>query len=206
VRLSRRYALAAAVIPLLAAAVTTGVIGNEPTAKILTSGRPLREQVGTGNTWAMPPGAMKAGRWLRDHSDPRDVVATNSHCRRGSRGCDSRDFWVAAYSERQVVVEGWSYTEAAFETGGLWDLTLARSPFWDPQLLAANDDVFYRPTAENVAAFTRQHGVRWLVAVRGVPTPARGANVPSAEPDPNLGSFAVERYRAGDVVVYETRP
>ncbi|HEU4423990.1 MAG TPA: hypothetical protein VFR67_15775, partial [Pilimelia sp.] len=31
----------------------------------------------------LPLGAVAAGRWLRDHSSPNDLVATNGHCRAG---------------------------------------------------------------------------------------------------------------------------
>jgi hypothetical protein len=104
--------------------------------------------------------------------------------------CDSRDFWVAAYAERQVVVEGWSYTEPALSSGGLYDGTLARSTFWDPDLLAENDAIFYAPSAAGVADFTRDHRVRWLVAV--------GPKV-----SPNLVRYATPRYRSGDVQIYQ---
>jgi hypothetical protein len=80
-------------------------------------------------------------------------------------------FLLSAYAERRVLVEGWSYTEPALGSGTIWDGTPDRSKFWDPGLLATNGDVFYYPTAANVAAFTRQYGVRWLVAVDGTPSP-----------------------------------
>ena len=144
----------------------------------------------------MPPGAIEASRWLRDHSEPRDLVATNSHCRLNFNWCDSRDFWLAAFSERQVILEGWSYTEPAFATGGLWDRTLYRSKFWKPKLLAANDKVFTEPTAERVAEFTTKHKVKWLVAVTPtlVPDPMRRAETGAS---PELGQFATERFKAG---------
>jgi hypothetical protein len=150
----------------------------------------------------LPAGAAEAGRWLRAHSGVHDRVATNSHCRLGGNGCDSRDFWLAAYSERQVLVEGWSYTEPAFASGGLWDWTLAGSPFWDPALLAANDEVFYHPTAANVAAFAQAHRVRWLVAVGTIPFPARGVKK-MLHANPDLARFATPRFHAGDIAVYE---
>jgi hypothetical protein len=130
------------------------------------------------------------------------VLATNSHCRLGAAACDSRDFWLAAYSERQVLVEGWSYTEPAFAAGGLWDHTLAASPFWDPALLAANDEVFYRPSAANVAAFTAAHHVRWLVAVGTTPDPARGVRA-DLHASADLAKYAVPRFHAGEITVYE---
>ncbi|MFF5085371.1 hypothetical protein ACFY36_50735 [Actinoplanes sp. NPDC000266] len=196
-RLARRLTVGVLALSVVSTAVASGLIGS--TDYLVTSATSAAPpKVGT-----FPPGAMEAGRWLRDHSGPRDVVATNSHCRQGIAGCDSRDFWLAAYSERQIVVEGWSYTEPAFATGGLWDGTLSRSPFWDQDLLAANDAMFSAPTAENVASFTEAHHVRWLVSVRWTQDPTDIGRTRFVEADPALGGFATERFRAGDIVVYE---
>ena len=203
VRLPRLYTLAAVVIVVLATAVSSGAAGTRVFVQALSSSAlPLRNTAVVGTPRAMPPGAITAGRWLRNHSHPRDVVATNSHCRTNIRGCDSRDFWLAAYSERQVVLEGWSYTEQAFESGGLWDRTLGYSKFWDPQLLAANDAVFYHPTAEHVAAFTKRHRVRWLVAVNSTVSTDPAVRRPLSA-SPQLGRFVTKRYHAGDVTIYE---
>lgn len=204
VKLGRAQVLAVATIAVTAIAVTSGVVTNRNVWDALTSGKSQRDLVSDTSVIAMPRGAIKAGRWLRDHSHPRDLVATNSHCRQGYSPCDSRDFWLAAFSERQVVLEGWSYTEPAFSTGGLWDRTLYRSTFWDPALLQRNDEVFTDPTAERVKDFTAQHRVRWLVAVGSVPVPDpdRKGEVWAS---PELAQFATERYRAGDVTVYEVR-
>ncbi|MGX6602500.1 hypothetical protein ACWKSP_10250 [Micromonosporaceae bacterium Da 78-11] len=201
-RLGRVYTVGALVVVVLATAVTSGVAGLDNYVRVVASGSELRNQEIEKAPHAMPKGAIKAGRWLRDHSAPGDVVATNSHCRTNIPGCDSRDFWLAAYSERQVVLEGWSYTEQAFETGGLWDRTLAYSKFWDPQLLAANDAVFYQPSAANVASFTGEHGVRWLVAVRSTVSPDPTVRKPVSA-SPALAQFATERFRAGNVTIYE---
>jgi hypothetical protein len=200
-RLDRRLTVAVMVVPFLAASIATGVIGSRGLWDNATAGHANRYPPLAA---VMPAGAAEAGRWLRAHSATADLVATNSHCRFGANGCDSRDFWLAAYSERQVLVEGWSYTEPAFASGGLWDHTLAASPFWDPALLAANDEVFYQPTAANVAAFTQTHGVRWLVAVGTTPDPARGVKG-MLQASPDLAQYAVPRFRAGDITVYEVR-
>lgn len=203
-RLRRAHVLAVVAIAVSSVALTSGVVTNRGIWNALVSGDSQRDIVAPGNFFAMPPGAIAAGRWLRDNSDPRDIVATNSHCRREISPCDSRDFWLAAFSERQVVLEGWSYTEPAFSTGGLYDRTLYRSRFWDPALLERNDAVFVDPTAERVNSFTTEHGVRWLVAVgtTPVPDPDRKGEVWAS---PELAQFATERFRAGDVTVYEVR-
>ncbi|BBH64165.1 hypothetical protein ACTI_08500 [Actinoplanes sp. OR16] len=204
VRLRRPLVLAVAALAVSSVAVTSGVVTNQGMLDALVSGEPQRDVVAPGNYFAMPPGAIDAGRWLRANSHPRDKVATNSHCRAQISPCDSRDFWLAAWSERQVVLEGWSYTEPAFSTGGLWDRTLYRSVFWDPALLERNDQVFYDPTAERVNSFVRDHGVRWLVAVgtTQIPSPDQKGEVWAS---PELAQFATERYRTGDITVYEVR-
>ena len=205
-RYPRPYTLGLAVIMVLATAVTSGLVGAKPLWKGLTSGDSQRRLVAAGTPHAMPAGAIEASRWLRDHSDPLDVVATNSHCRQQVNGCDSRDFWLAAFTERQILVEGWSYTETALEQGTVWDGLLARTTFWDQPLLAANDAVFYRPTAANVAAFTQAHHVKWLVAVARTQDPT---NIPKNQlltANPALGRFATERFRSGDVTVYQVNP
>ncbi|WP_433826742.1 hypothetical protein ACQP2E_32215 [Actinoplanes sp. CA-015351] len=204
VRLRRSHVLAVATLAVTSVAVTSGVLINQGIVDSLFSGQPQRDIVAPGNFFAMPPGAIDAGRWLRNNSRPRDIVATNSHCRAQISPCDSRDFWLAAFSERQVVLEGWSYTEPAFSTGTIWDRTLYRSHFWDPALLNRNDEIFVDPTAERVSSFTRDHGVRWLVAVgtTQIPDPDAKGEIWAS---PELAQFATERYKAGDVTVYEVR-
>ena len=197
--LGRRWIAAVAAVPFLAASIATGVFAARDLWPNLSGGHANRYPAVAA---VMPAGAAEAGRWLRSHSGPGDLVATNSHCRLGGNGCDSRDFWLAAYSERQVLVEGWSYTEPAFASGGLWDYTLAGSAFWNQPLLTANDDVFYHPTAANVAAFTKAHDVRWLVAVGTIPDPARGVKA-NLHASPDLAKYAVPRFHAGDITVYE---
>ncbi|WP_433363055.1 hypothetical protein ACQPZX_31425 [Actinoplanes sp. CA-142083] len=199
--LGRRRTAAVMAVPFLAASIATGVLGARELWPDATAGHANRYPATAA---VMPAGVAEAGRWLRDHSAPGDRVATNSHCRLGGNGCDSRDFWLSAYSERHVVLEGWSYTEPAFASGGLWDYTLAGSPFWDPALLAANDEIFYHPTAANVAAFTQAHQVRWLVAVGTIPDPARGVKR-NLHASPALAQFAEERFRAGEITVYQVR-
>ncbi|XVU29023.1 hypothetical protein ACQPZJ_18755 [Actinoplanes sp. CA-054009] len=205
VRLSTRLTVGALAIAVLTAAVTSGTAGSGQV--LVDEVTPDSEAAITGghppNTF--PAGALEAGRWLRAHSDPRDIVATNSHCRLNIPGCDSRDFWVAAFSERQVVVQGWSYTEPAFASGGLWDRTLARSQFWDAQLLAENDAVFSDPTAENVESFTSAHNVRWLVALDRVQKPTNTRSIQTVVADPKLAEFATLRYRVYDIAIYEVR-
>ncbi|MEU7895884.1 hypothetical protein AB0B45_23895 [Nonomuraea sp. NPDC049152] len=142
----------------------------------------------------IPEGGIEAARWLRDHSDPGDVVATNAHCRLPTGRCDSRHFWMSAYAERRVLVEGWCYT--AKNLASLEDVnrqSMAARPFWDGALLAANDAAFSAPTAQAVRSLRERYGVRWLVADRG-----RKIQVA-----PDLDAYATLRFSKGQIAVYE---
>ena len=137
---------------------------------------------------------IKAAQWLRDHSSPNDLVATNLHCLPTTstpETCDARHFWVSGYSERRVLVEGWAYTAAAFArsaASGTSDRTL---PFWDPARLAANDGVFTDPTPANVQVLRDQYGVRWLFASV------------SPEAMQAISALAILRYRADGLGIFE---
>jgi hypothetical protein len=109
-------------------------------------------------------GGIDAARWLREHAGTDDVVATNEHCRLPHRArCDARTFWLSGYSERQVLVEGWSYS---FRTGARAE-RLHRDPcclpFWDPERLRDNDAVFDTPSTAAVRLLRGRYGVDWLV-------------------------------------------
>ncbi|HEX8626775.1 MAG TPA: hypothetical protein VF755_01220, partial [Catenuloplanes sp.] len=135
---------------------------------------------------------IAAARWLRAHSRPDDVVATNAHCRQTMRAsCDNRHFWVSAYAERRVLVEGWAYTGSATrfaeETGVYFHIT----PFWDPGRRADNDAVFEAPSRAAVDRLRDRYGVRWLFSdgrQRRAPAP--------------LDGVAQLRFRSGQYAVY----
>ncbi|GAA1308846.1 hypothetical protein Psi02_25340 [Planotetraspora silvatica] len=138
-----------------------------------------------------PPGAMAAARWLRAHSEPDDLIATNEHCRWGGETpCDSRHFWVTALSERRVLVEGWAYTPANLAR---WrpGAPLLSSPFWDGERLRVNDAVFTSPSAASVERLRDRYGVAWLVADE--------SRVP---PGADIGAYATLRFRSGGYAVY----
>ncbi|MFC4010688.1 hypothetical protein ACFOY2_25900 [Nonomuraea purpurea] len=154
-----------------------------PTSVREVAGHVLPIEEGPGPL--IPAGALEAGRWLRDHSAPGDVVATDLHCRPvAGYACDSRHFWVSAFSERRVLVEGWAYAES----------TLSRAvgsylqvPFANQARLKANDALFARPSAGKARRLARRHGVRWLFT---------GIN-------PELGKVARLRFQNATTSVYE---
>ncbi len=133
----------------------------------------------------MPKSRVDAARWVRDHSAVDDAVATNVHCL-GYYGdlCDSRSFWLSAYSERSILVEGWGFAPR--------QAVLGLAPFWDPDRLTLNDTAFNAPSAETLRRLHDGYGVRWLVVDRTI----------SSE-SPDLSSFADLRYDNGRVAVYE---
>ncbi|MGN9836594.1 hypothetical protein ACTMTI_00595 [Nonomuraea sp. H19] len=139
----------------------------------------------------IPDGALEAGRWLREHSSPDDVVATDLHCRPVPvPGCDSRHYWVSGFSERRVLVEGWGYAESTLSRTELFVTSYLSVPFADSARLAANDAAFAAPSAENVQRLARKYGVKWLFT---------GLN-------PELEKFAALRFRNTTSAVYEVSP
>ncbi len=140
----------------------------------------------------VPPGAMAAAHWLRDHSGPGDLVATNAHCLWGQESpCDSRHFWVAALSERRVLVEGWAFTARSQER---WrpGLSVNHLPFWDEPMMAANDAAFTAPSAAAMRLLRDRYGVRWLFA---------DERLTGAGPEA-IARFADLGFRSGGYAVY----
>ncbi|WP_433515867.1 hypothetical protein ACQP2T_09945 [Nonomuraea sp. CA-143628] len=156
------------------------VTGDDPNPMV----RPAENRV-------IPQGALTAGRWLRDHSGPDDLVATNTHCRLGYENpCDTRYPWVAALSERHVLVEGWAYTATNLShwRPGLLPEGL---PFWDTELIKLNDSAFQSPSQTSMRSLRERYGVRWLFVdeLRG-------------KVSPRIGEFAEFQFRSGDYAVY----
>ncbi|MET7282079.1 hypothetical protein ABZS29_27870 [Kribbella sp. NPDC005582] len=136
---------------------------------------------------------LAAARWLRGHTTPDELIATNAHCaRKSAQGCDARHFWIAGLSERHVLVEGWAYTNTINDQVVSTALNPNILPFWDQDKLAENDRVFVAPTRDNLQELRTKYGVRWLYA-----DPAQTAV------SPELEALATVRFRAPDAVVYE---
>jgi hypothetical protein len=114
----------------------------------------------------IPSDGIRAMVWLRSHSSPNDRVITNAHCGpigRTTKKCDSRNFWMSAFSERRFVLEGWAYTGHGEEG---WT-----GPFWGSrQFLDANNAVFTDPSGPRLTNFVAQHPAQWLVVDRSDPS------------------------------------
>jgi hypothetical protein len=141
---------------------------------------------------AVPQGILTAGRWLRSHSDPNQLVATNSHCLWGYENpCDTRHAWVAALTERRMLVEGWMYTPT---NNDRWHRgqRVDSLPFWDAERIRLNDVAFSRPSWPALRQLRERYGVRWLFVDE------RRADV-----SPHIGDVATLRFRSGDYAVYQ---
>ncbi|MFC4038798.1 hypothetical protein ACFO1B_10240 [Dactylosporangium siamense] len=146
----------------------------------------------------IPDGTPEAGRWLRDHSDPDDLVATNTHCLSTlgapESGCDNRHFAFSAYSERRFLIEGWGFTNRTHQVAAETHVNAVYVPYWDGRVLADNDAAFAAPSAQTIGRLRDRYGVRWLFVDEARDTPA-----------PTLGDFARLRHRSGQIAVYEIR-
>jgi hypothetical protein len=138
----------------------------------------------------MPRGTRVAGRWLRDHSGPDDLVATNVHCRQP--GCTNLHLWFSAFTERRFLVEGWGFTDKANGWRRDGGPSSRYAPFWDGAKLADNDEIFRSPSRAAADRLRQRYGVRWLF----VDETADGVS-------PDLGRHTTLRYRAGSCAVYE---
>ncbi|MFC4041560.1 hypothetical protein ACFO1B_24250 [Dactylosporangium siamense] len=137
-------------------------------------------------------GVLEAGRWLRDHSDPDDLVATNAHCQRLGNECTNLHFSMSAYSERRMLVEGWGFTTTTHTESARLGVWIGAVPYWHQQILADNDAAFRDPSSQRVALLRDRYGIRWLFVDESQD------NV-----SPRLPEFATERYRSGVAAVYE---
>ncbi|WP_148086547.1 hypothetical protein [Micromonospora sp. HM5-17] len=141
---------------------------------------------GAYTTVPLPKSRVDAARWTREHSAPSDVLATNAHCLVVVNGwCDARSFWLSAYAERRVLVEGWAFAPRVAALGPY-------TPFWDQELLRRNDAVFTDPTEAGLRELRDRYGVRWLVVDRQ-----------AGHESPELRRLATLRYDNGRMAVYQ---
>lgn len=138
--------LTAATVPIVLEKITPSLPSNN---RSLTADAPH----------AFSADQVDAARWLRDHSQPRALIMTNRHCQlREPERCGNRRFFVAAYTERPVLVEGWGYTPSWWADDSE---PKGHRQFWDPELLMLNDGFLRAPTKEDGARL-RALGVKWV--------------------------------------------
>lgn len=178
-------------IVLLTAALTAGTPGL--VHDVLQSRESLWSY-----SFVLPRSHVQAARWIRAHSEPTDVLATNSHCWQvegplpaGTKCEDNtRSQWLSAYSERSVLIEGWGYAPRAMALSG--GGAAYYGPFWDQELFRFNEDAVYRPTAEILRRLHDRYHVRYIVAHR-----------PSGAESPRLAELSKKVYDNGRLAVYE---
>lgn len=162
-------------VPLLVSAVlgagvpsTTGwVVGTSEPAIV-----ERLDELPENSPEAVSADHVAAARWVRDHSSPRDVVATNRWCVDAYRGpdgevlpCNATSFWVPAFTERPALVTGWAYAGRTLEASTASGVAYNRTPFWDPALLALQEKAFADPDTQTLDRL-RALGVRYLLVDR----------------------------------------
>ncbi|MDP9319313.1 MAG: hypothetical protein M3O94_09655 [Actinomycetota bacterium] len=143
------------------------------------------------------PGGVQAATWIADNSGRYDIVATNVHCRKPvAPKCDNRNFWVSAYTERRIVIEGWGYTQA---TNGDYsdEGRNAYIPAPDPERLRINDAAFTHPTAETVDRLVNTYDVEFLFVSKHYPADLPGLNA--------LKDLLTRTYVNKNYVVFQVR-
>jgi hypothetical protein len=100
---------------------------------------------------------LAALAWLRDNTDPDDVVAVNDYSI-DPGGLLTFNATYSAYSERRVFLEGWSFTARAFDSVG--KPPTGAGPFADRELLNARA---LSGDQSALAEFASRYGVRWIV-------------------------------------------
>ena len=185
-RLSATAMLGALVVALLTGGVVT--VANTPAA---TPQEPPQGPITSLSAFATSRDQIDAARWIRDHSSVDDLVMSNRHCISPIEPyrCDSRRYLVAAFSERQVLLEGWTGTPRATSLAPLGRASI-HVRYWKPELLALNDGFVAKPDAGAAARLSRL-GVRWVYVDFTRP------HASTLEP------FARLRYRNPGVAVYE---
>ncbi|QNN53143.1 hypothetical protein [Nocardioides mesophilus] len=137
-------------------------------------------------------GGVEAARWVRAHTSPDDVLATNAHTLTPASKLIAV-FWLAGYAERRVFIEGWGYTphhaRLMAETGAEFDDV----PFWDAAALTANDKAFTDPSRGDLDRL-REYGVSWLVLDRRFPADEQALTT-LVEPSFENGDYAVYSLR-----------
>ena len=179
-----------AALPLVICALLVGC-GLAGTAK-LWHGQQARF-VAAGEP-AIPSGGIDAARFVRKQSGPSELIATNAHCRTPtSEVCNTMNHWIAAWSERRVLIEGWGYVPRTLRGATTMSEALSK-PFWDEQLLRTNDVLFTRPSQTAYTRLASTTGVDWLVVDGRFPARER-----------RLNKLFPEHHRFGQVVVYDLR-
>ncbi len=144
--------------------------------------------------WA--EGGVAAAEYIEKHSSVDDIVATNVHCvKPKAKRCDNRNFWVAASTERRVVIEGWGYTAGTNENYVRGEAN-AFIPPPDPQRLRLNDAAFTKPSKQTVQALVDAYDPSWLFVSKKYPADVKGLRALD-------GSVLTETYANTNYIVFK---
>ena len=153
------------VVPGVAALLLMGTglmrIGDAVQAMVT----PARVATADPQKASLGPGTLETAAWLRQHTSPDDVLATNAHYRtpKGEGDRDNRHAWIAGYGERRVLVEGWAYTPDVFTQSVAHRTTSHYFGFSDRVLLRENDAAFTDSTGQAAKRLHTVYGVDYLV-------------------------------------------
>lgn len=186
---AKRSAIAS--VPAVVALMLGVVLAGAPQTVALAVAGPAVPRA--PNSDIIGPGGVAAARFVRGHSQPDELIATNAHCiGLPVADCDRRNFWISAYAERRVLVEGWAYIDPLVVGMPSTDLNnSAYLPFWDPQLLAANDAAITNPSPATIATLRDEHGVDWIVVDRRYRADLRGLRRELGQPRFKRGLYSV---------------
>jgi hypothetical protein len=107
--------------------------------------------------YSITVGTANIAEYLRQESNPDDLIATNRHCAgiEENQTCTARQFALSALSERRVLLEGWSYTTCPLSEP-------IYNKYWNENFWKLNQDFLINPNAQNWEMFQKS-GVDWLV-------------------------------------------
>jgi hypothetical protein len=133
----------------------------------------------------LTPGIAEAMRWLRDHSDPDDVLVVNNQHEDAGRQ-DARYFFYSALAERRTYLGGWLY-----------------SPVTSAELDARQRGTSAALCGDRAALerLYRDAHVRWVVVdkVHEAPLSPRPENLPRAFSNADVDLYRVDPRRLEDL-------
>jgi hypothetical protein len=107
----------------------------------------------------LTPSVLRGLRWLRDHSDDRAVVAVNNQASMYAPG-SHHYFYYSAFSERQIMLEGFGFTPA------FWLSPTPASLRELSRRLSLLDSIYREGSAAAIDEVRRRYGVDYLLEDR----------------------------------------
>ncbi|MGH3472623.1 MAG: hypothetical protein ACRDPG_11345, partial [Nocardioidaceae bacterium] len=141
-------------------------------------------------------GGFTAAKFVAKHAGIDDVLATNVHCMKPkAKHCDNRNFWISAYTQRRIVVEGWGYT-APTTANYIKGVRNGFIPMPFPKRLAVNDAAVEHPSKASIDRLVKLYDVKWLFVSKAYPVDLTRLNeltgvVRKAFHNPNYAVFKI---------------